>query len=107
MEPDWLNDAVKGFLPGPDENPRTVFESESLLVQVPSPEYLLAMKLFASRDARDLDDAALLFNQIGYTSEQECIELLTDAYPVSQLLPLHRYITSDVVSRAAKSRSQE
>lgn len=67
LEPDWLNDAAKGFLPGPDEHPRTVFESASLLVQAPSPEYLLAMKLLASRDDRDLDDAALLCTRIGFT----------------------------------------
>lgn len=59
LEPDRLNDAAKGFLPGADEHPRTVFESESLLVQVPSPGYLLAMKLHASRDERDLDDAVI------------------------------------------------
>lgn len=64
LEPDWLNDAAKGFLPGDDVSPRTVFESESLLAQVPSPQYLLAMKLHASRDERDLDDAAVLFNRL-------------------------------------------
>jgi hypothetical protein len=51
LEPDWLNDAAKGFLPGADEHPRTVFESESLLVQVASPEYLLAMKRCCSTDS--------------------------------------------------------
>lgn len=101
LEPDWLNDAAKGFLPGPDEHPRTVFESESLLVQVPSPEYLLAMKLHASRDERDLDDAATLFNQLGYTTAQDGVDLLASTYPATQLLPRHRYIAQDVAQRAA------
>lgn len=65
LEPDWLNDAAKGFMPTTDDRPRTVFESESLLVQVPSPEYLLAMKLHASRDDRDLADAVTLYNHVG------------------------------------------
>ena len=100
LEPDWLNDAAKGFLPGADEHPRTVFESESLLVQVPSPSYLLAMKLHASRDERDLNDAAVLFNRLGYTSAQDCIDLLTATYPTGQLLPRHRYIAEDIAARA-------
>lgn len=100
LEPDWLNDAAKGFLPGADEHPRTVFESASLLVQIPSPRYLLAMKLHASRDDRDLDDAALLCATLGYTIAQECIDLLTDSYPVGRLLPRHRYIAEEVVARA-------
>lgn len=106
LEPDWLNDAAKGFLPGDDENSYTVFESESLLVQVASPEYLLAMKLYASRDDRDLDDAVVLFNQLGYTSKQDCIDLLVNTYPVGQLLPRHRYLAEEVAARA-KSASQK
>ncbi len=101
LEPDWLNDAAKGFLPGPDEHPQTVFESESLLVQVASPEYLLAMKLHASRDERDLDDAATLFNRLGYTTAQEAVDLLSHTYPPGQLLPRHYYIAEDVAHRAA------
>lgn len=101
LEPDWLNDAAKGILPGDDAQPRTVFESESLLVQIPSPEYLLAMKLQASRDDRDLDDAAILYRTLGYPSAQECIDLLTATYPRSQLLPRHRYLAEEVAVRAS------
>jgi hypothetical protein len=101
LEPDWLNDAAKDFLPGPDASPVTVFESEWLLVQVPSPEYLLATKLFASRGGRDLEDAAVLFNRAGYTMVQDGVDLLTRFYPVGMLLPRHRYVLADVVERAA------
>lgn len=107
LEPDWLNDAAKGFLPGDDQNPHTVFESESLLAQVPSPEYLLAMKLHASRDDRDLDDAAVLFNRLRYTSAQDCIDLLTHTYPLGQLLPRHRYLAEEVADRAKAARAQD
>lgn len=68
LEPDWLNDAAKGLLPGADEHPRTVVESESLLVQ------------------------------------QECIDLLTATYPATQLLPRHRYLAEDVITRAHAKR---
>jgi hypothetical protein len=77
LEPDWLNDAAKGFLPGNDDHPVTVFESEYLLVQVPSAKYLLAMKLHASRDERDLGDGATLWLRLGYTTAQQGIDLLT------------------------------
>ena len=46
---DWLNDAVKGFLPGPDPDAQRSYSSDSLIVDVASPRYLLAMKLFAAR----------------------------------------------------------
>lgn len=104
LEPDWLNDAAKGFLPGADEHPVTVFESESLLVQVPSASYLLAMKLHASRDERDLEDAVTLFDRLGYTTAQECIELLTATYSDRQLLPRHRYLADEVARRAHARR---
>jgi len=105
LEPDWLNDAAKGFLPGSDENPTTVFASESLLVQIPSPEYLLAMKLHASRDEADLDDAATLFNVLGYTTADQALDLLVSTYQSSNLLPRHRYVVQEVAERAAIRRN--
>ncbi|WP_197671754.1 DUF6036 family nucleotidyltransferase [Devriesea agamarum] len=104
LDEDWLNDAAKGFMPGSDSAPKTVFRSDSLVIQVPSPEYLLAMKLYASRGDRDIDDAARLFNLAGYTEADEAVALLGRMYPSSMLLPRHRYITEEVASRAAQIR---
>ena len=101
FENDWINDAAKGFLPGQDENPRTVFESEALLVQVASPEYLLAMKLHSGRVERDIDDAVKLYDLVGYTTVEQGLALLEEKYPPGQLLPRHRYIVEDVAARAA------
>ncbi len=39
---DWLNDAVKGFLPGPDPDAQRFYSSDSLIVDVASPRYLPA-----------------------------------------------------------------
>jgi hypothetical protein len=107
LQPDWLNDAAKGFMPGPDESPATIFESEWLLVQVASVEYLLAMKLFASRDERDLDDAAVLFNLAGYTTAAQGVDLLSRSYPAAWLAPRHRFILHDIAARAASRRGDE
>lgn len=102
---DWLNDVAKGFLPGNDPDAVTVFDSEALLVQVPSAPYLLAMKLHAARDERDLDDAARLYGRAGLTTADEGRALLARTHPVSQLLPRHRYIVEEVAARAAALRS--
>ena len=104
LEPDWLNDGAKGFMPGGDEFPRTVFESTSLLVQVPSPEYMLVMKLHAARGDRDLDDAAKLFNASGFDDPQEALALLERSYSPSTLLTKHVYVVEEVAQRAALLR---
>lgn len=106
LEPDWLNDAVKGFLPGDVHDTRVVFESENLLVQVPPPEYLLAMKMHAARDDRDLDDAATLFNAAGLRTADQGRELLESTYPETQLLPRHQYLPDEVAARAAAHREE-
>lgn len=105
LQRDWLNDAAKGFMPGTDKSPRTVLRSESLLVQVPSPEYLLAMKIFSGRGQRDTDDAVRLFDAAGYTSVEQVIELLERTYPARLLLPRHRYIAYEVAERAQAART--
>lgn len=104
LEPDWINDAVKGFLPGTDARARTVYESDFLLVQVASPEYLLAMKLHSGRAERDIDDAVTLFNEAGFTSADQALNLIERTYGSQQLLPRHYYLTEDVAARAQERR---
>lgn len=81
LDPDWLNDAVKGFLPGPDPGARRYFEAPGLVVDVASAEYLLAMKPFSSRAEVDAQDIALLYRELGYTTVEQGLDLVEAAYP--------------------------
>jgi hypothetical protein len=79
LAPDWLNDAVKGFLLGEDPDRRTIFESPGLSVTVPSPQYLLAMKVYAARVDRDADDIRFLADLCGLHSAAAVLDL-AEAY---------------------------
>jgi hypothetical protein len=52
LPPDWLNDGVKGFLPGPDPGATVLFDRPGLAVRIASPRYLFAMKVLAARVER-------------------------------------------------------
>lgn len=76
---DRLNDAVKGFLPRPDPDAQRFYSSDSLIVDVASPRYLLAMKLFAARAEIDADDIILLYRQLGFTTVDQGLDLVEQA----------------------------
>jgi hypothetical protein len=78
---DWLNDAVKGFLPGKDENARPLPEVEGIEVTTASPRYLLAMKLMAMRFGEDDQDIQILLRQTGINQASEALDLLSSLYP--------------------------
>lgn len=101
LQDDWINDAAKGYLPSQDPDACTVFETDNLLVQVASVEYLLALKLYSGRAARDMDDAVNLWNRAGYTKAQQGTALLERTYPERLLLPRHRFVVEDIATRAA------
>jgi hypothetical protein len=78
---DWLNDAVKGFLPGTDEYAQPLPEVQGLEVTTASPRYLLAMKLMAMRFGEDDEDIQILLRQAGITNAHDALDLLTTMYP--------------------------
>lgn len=78
---DWLNDAVKAFMPGPDAAARPLPEVLGVEITVASPQYLLAMKLMAMRFGEDDEDIAILLRQTGLHTAQEALDLLERMYP--------------------------
>jgi hypothetical protein len=98
---DWLNDAVKGFLPGPDPNATRYYDGGSLTVDVASPRYLLAMKLFASRVETDADDIAFLYRQVGFTTVDEGLDLLESVYQGRAVDPKVQYLLAEIVETLA------
>jgi hypothetical protein len=81
---DWLNDAVKGFMPGPDQAPRPVPAIEGIEVTTASPRYLLAMKLMAMRFGEDDEDIEILLRECDIHSAEEALHVLKQVYPVKE-----------------------
>ena len=76
----WLNDAVKGFLSGPDEAATPVLDLPGLSVATASPRIILAMKVLAHRPGEDDADVHLLADQLGLTTAAEVLAVATDVY---------------------------
>lgn len=93
---DWLNDAVKGFMPGADADASVIFERPGLAVRVASPRYLLAMKLLAARVDRDEDDIRRLIELCGLRSAQESLDLVAATYPSVLIQPRVQYLLEEI-----------
>ncbi len=77
---DWLNDAVKTFIPGPDEHSRPLHEIRGIEITTASPRYLLAMKLMAMRFGEDDEDIEFLLSECEVHDVDEALELLQCVY---------------------------
>jgi hypothetical protein len=98
---DWLNDGVKGFLPGADRDAVPLPEIVGIEVTAASPRYLLAMKLLAMRFGEDDDDITILLRQTGIESPDEALALLARMYP-SHEPPLKTRLFLDEILRGDK-----
>ena len=96
LSPDWLNDAVKGFLLGDDPAATVVFDHPGLRVRVASPRYLFAMKVAASRVERDADDIAALYRLSEFGSVDEALTFVTSTYPLLTLPPKMQYLLEEL-----------
>jgi hypothetical protein len=94
---DWLNDGVRTYLSPRVESHQAhelfaTYPDESnpgLRVYVPTPEYMLAMKLMALRIApaagKDLEDIINLLQIVGVTDKPKIIEFAANFYPEARI----------------------
>lgn len=108
---DWLNEGVKGFLPGPDPAQRAILSAPGIDVSVPSPRYLLALKVAAARVDRDVDDIRTLAGLCGATTADELLTITEEVMGGRQpLLPKTQFLIEELfppkVSRWADLRAR-
>jgi hypothetical protein len=86
IQPDWLNDGVKGFLS--ERGEYSVFlELDHLRVMVAQPQYLLAMKCLAMRigaEFHDEDDIRYLLRQLDIRTYEQAVAAITQFYPMER-----------------------
>ncbi len=97
LDRSWLNDAVKGLLPGPDPAPQEIADLPGLRVTVASPAYLLALKVAAARVDRDADDIRFLAEICGLATAREILDL------TERIIGPHRPLPAKVQFLVARS----
>jgi hypothetical protein len=93
---DWLNDAVKGFVPGTDPDAVPVFDRPGLSVSAASARFLLAMKLRAARVEQDSEDIRFLANLLGLHSADAVLQVARERYTVEELPPRARFLVDEL-----------
>jgi len=83
----WLNDAVKGFLLGPDPFPTQAIDLPGLRVEVASPQVVLVMKCLAHRVGEDDDDVRLLSRMLGLADAEQVLDLVENTAGSRLLTP--------------------
>lgn len=97
LEDNWLNDSVKGFVSNTSEI-QEFMTFTNLKVHTVTAQYLLAMKLLASRGtgSKDFDDIKYLVSCLGINTSQEVYDLLSKYYPNNKVLPKVQYVIEEL-----------
>lgn len=93
---DWLNDAVKGFVPGTDPDAVPIFVRPGLALSAASARFLLAMKLRSSRPEQDVDDITFLAALLGLDTAEQVLRVAADRYSLDELPPRARFLVDEL-----------
>jgi hypothetical protein len=95
LPPGWLNDAVKGFLEGPDPAAAPVLDLPGLRCLAASPRILLALKVLAHRVGEDEDDVRLLAAELGLQRAEDVLAVAEQTYG-ERLDPAARFFVEQI-----------
>lgn len=101
VRPDWLNDAVKGFLSGQGEYD-VFLDLSHLRVFVAKADYLLAMKCLAMRigeEFQDVDDVRYLVRFLNLKTYQETVDVITQFYPLDRFPQKTLYALEEILDQ--------
>ncbi|MFN2452437.1 MAG: DUF6036 family nucleotidyltransferase [Candidatus Dormibacteria bacterium] len=93
---DWINDAVKGFVPGTDPDAMPIFMRPGLAVTAASAQFLLAMKLRAARVEQDADDIGFLVDLLNLKSVDAVLEVARQRYREEDLPARARFLVEQL-----------
>ena len=95
LEPDWLNDAVKGFLV--PHKQRVLFDFTNLKIYVPEPDYMLAMKAISARaNTLDANDVRVLIDLLKINTAGEVLDIVEKYYPREQIKPATQFFIEEL-----------
>jgi hypothetical protein len=95
LRPDWLNDAVKGFLVPHQQ--QILLDFSHLKVFVPEADYLLAMKAISARtNTLDAADVRFLIDLLKIKSAGAVLDIVEKYYPRQQIKPATQFFIEEL-----------
>jgi len=107
LEPNWLNDAAKGFLSGTFERV-DVLNFSHLRVWAPEPRYMLAMKVISARwDTLDRKDVIFLIGLLKLSTKEQVFAIVESFYPKKQIPPKTQFFIEEVLESATGRKKRK
>lgn len=94
---DWLNDGVEGFQSSMGGK-KLFLNLRNLAIYIPTPEYLLAMKVLSSRvDTKDRTDILFLIKELHVKTSEEIFDLTEKYYPRNRIEPKTQFFIEELI----------
>jgi hypothetical protein len=103
INPDWLNDAAKGFMSAQGDF-APFLELDHLRIMVAQPEYLLAMKCSAMRigpEFRDEEDIRFLLRLLEIRTYEKAVAAITKYYALDRFPQKALYALAELLPNPA------
>jgi hypothetical protein len=98
----WLNNQASSYVSGRAGHGTPVFDHPNLRVLTTPPEHLLAMKVRASRAARDADDLRLLLASLDLETFAEVARIVERYFPGEPLSDRSRLLIEDLLAEESR-----